>query len=1450
MPLSTLSPCSLIPNASRVFAQAVGKRVTCSIGSGWRNGAVVQQWYREDTNPRFFANEEDFVDLIKPTMWAAYQVRLDSGDLIFASRDSDSCIRAEAAQAQAGWTAGRPARAAPEFVTDHQMADVISSAGGRACPDFVPAPEFVASDACFCRSCRRRVGRRQGKGRQLSADELSGAHSTAAKENALIANACRMAMLPSHRAEGLTLLVRCPYLDDDETCEKLLRHAGPEFVDALVEELAKSSLRDGDTAYLGAMSALYVLSILCKSSQDVTDMLAGHGLVEAACAIVANADAADFCRTSAVEIAGNLFADFSSCDGCLNPDCRGRPENPALLLRFAECFSTCVKRGDSVVMETLWPIRQACEAAMRLGAQEAVSLLVNAIASALLQSGTTDPVARADGFCTLKNASRDWKDATNWSPLRPQELSRVAYQHLWQEPILAFSLTESKSKASEGTGTLDAAHAPSVLRRCLQARGVLAQLLQMEDQKLCRLVQVDGEWVRMEGVAHYIGDAIICCFDNDELFFGLPKELLPALQEESASAMFQLLQDDDAEGLRALTGELKDQQKRFMLGHPVLGLAVILNSVGCLRVLLESGNCDASEADISGWTPLMRAAYHGKLECLELLLELGRPSKPDVRHALRCAVYMQHIGWVYAPPGHQQRVVDGVAALSKAGYSNKANSHLSWRQLGQMLPTVEGTNLVDVGKFIDEFEDLGQSRVGAKAYVTRTVQAASAKVQGGGALDKTPEIAQTVMEELFQQLEVRIHKQGESDRKKNSAQKKAEEKARRRDEAAARRLDARRQQDAKSSAVSVDEHGHFVVNATAVKKSSAKEQAAAPKPAPAPQVVETCRRCSEPIYAGRDRIELMCVEGCLHCMHKSCARRFYGGLRLEQLCGLRSACLSADCEGKFFSFALRNDNTTAPIEGDKRLHESRKSQLQQDLARTRLKADAGAQEPEPEPVPEPEAAEPNGRWTADGRWVENDDGGRPGRRGGPRRGGRGGRAKGRGRGRHAAPQQLSPKRRWTCGQCGNQNLAQWQQCANCLAKPPSPESKPSTSSSEATKEKMEQLRDFVSIFAEVTDFDLRDALRQASWDVQDAASIILDQKPKMPKSPPKSPPKDPLEGTFFDAASAEESAGPRDTASPEPVYQVYSRSSGCWAKATVLRQDGDVLTLEYTAGNKQREKRCRIGSSELRIRSPQPGMQTLAEGAEDSSSDAEDAAPVQTRAAAAPLSFEEARKRAMELNTAESRRNASSPNHDAEPELTGPGEMETQPLAEPEPEPDPEQVMDERARFEEAKRRAMSMNASSAAAPPAEAEPAPEPLKPSSAPGTVLDAMMSAARGEGSDTERTAKHFTLSAPAGSVPQQPRTHMAHVPPPPPAGAASAWADGEGRGALLFDGPQQQQPQPTATFGLLPQPMGGLPAPLGAQQSLGMRQPAGMQQPQPQLQPQMSQHLQHPQFQGGW
>ena len=83
-------------------------------------------------------------------------------------------------------------------------------------PQNQSAPEFVASDACFCRSCRRRVGRRQGKGGQLSADELSGAHSTAAKENALIANACRMAMLPSHRAEGLKLLVRCPYLDDDE----------------------------------------------------------------------------------------------------------------------------------------------------------------------------------------------------------------------------------------------------------------------------------------------------------------------------------------------------------------------------------------------------------------------------------------------------------------------------------------------------------------------------------------------------------------------------------------------------------------------------------------------------------------------------------------------------------------------------------------------------------------------------------------------------------------------------------------------------------------------------------------------------------------------------------------------------------------------------------------------------------------------------------------------------------------------------------------------------------------------------------------------------------------------------------------------------------------------------------------------------------------------------------
>lgn len=59
-----------------------GYRVECNCGE-WKPGTIVKAWYREDSW------EED--------SWAAYQVQLDDGNLIFAPIDDDNVIRKAAA---------------------------------------------------------------------------------------------------------------------------------------------------------------------------------------------------------------------------------------------------------------------------------------------------------------------------------------------------------------------------------------------------------------------------------------------------------------------------------------------------------------------------------------------------------------------------------------------------------------------------------------------------------------------------------------------------------------------------------------------------------------------------------------------------------------------------------------------------------------------------------------------------------------------------------------------------------------------------------------------------------------------------------------------------------------------------------------------------------------------------------------------------------------------------------------------------------------------------------------------------------------------------------------------------------------------------------------------------------------------------------------------------------
>jgi hypothetical protein len=60
-------------------SQDVGDRIQCNIGE-WAGGTVIKTWYRENEWPE--------------GKWAAYQVKLDMGQYIYAPIDQDKVCRA------------------------------------------------------------------------------------------------------------------------------------------------------------------------------------------------------------------------------------------------------------------------------------------------------------------------------------------------------------------------------------------------------------------------------------------------------------------------------------------------------------------------------------------------------------------------------------------------------------------------------------------------------------------------------------------------------------------------------------------------------------------------------------------------------------------------------------------------------------------------------------------------------------------------------------------------------------------------------------------------------------------------------------------------------------------------------------------------------------------------------------------------------------------------------------------------------------------------------------------------------------------------------------------------------------------------------------------------------------------------------------------------------------
>ena len=421
-------------------------------------------------------------------------------------------------------------------------------------------------------------------------------------------------------------------------------------------------------------------------------------------------------------------------------------------------------------------------------------------------------------------------------------------------------------------------------------------------------------------------------------------------KQAHAVQAFAAVEEENVDVLRTVLDKI--ETPCCMHGCSIVGNAVIHNSVECLQLLLAGGQ-SLDVADPSGWTPLMRAAYHGRLECLQMLLDHG-VSKHDTRRAMRVASYALWQDDFFCV--HRQQDVDeALNLLRQAGGSTKGNNTLDWLQISELFGPIVGTmNLVELTALAEKLEEAGQSSQSVSAMVVRMIKQAEQKLGIEDPIAETistrAQVAHAVVEELFEKLEVVIFKSREKDRAEEVKQKKDDEKRRRREEAAARRQSHRQQQAESTAAVVLDENGHFSVNKQAVIKSKPKVTAVTTKPEAvqiATCVPSLCKStygwggCGPAILAGRDRVELYGDCGCVHTLHKSCARRAFGGFAYEKLCGVDAKCLTDGCDGRLYHFILRNDDESGPREEEAKLMSTRKAQME--------RARAPAPEPEPEP---------------------------------------------------------------------------------------------------------------------------------------------------------------------------------------------------------------------------------------------------------------------------------------------------------------------------------------------------------------------------------------------------------------------------------------------------------------------------------------------------------------------
>lgn len=100
------------------------------------------------------------------------------------------------------------------------------------------------------------------------------------------------------------------------------------------------------------------------------------------------------------------------------------------------------------------------------------------------------------------------------------------------------------------------------------------------------------------------------------------KDLLDYMSSASEGDVIDTHPDDDEEEMEVIDMDDEENGEDFPLtGH--LRLAVEAGDLKRVKAIVEREHVDVNDCDIEGWSCLLSAAYVGKLDVIEYLIERG-----------------------------------------------------------------------------------------------------------------------------------------------------------------------------------------------------------------------------------------------------------------------------------------------------------------------------------------------------------------------------------------------------------------------------------------------------------------------------------------------------------------------------------------------------------------------------------------------------------------------------------------------------------------------------------------------------------------------------------------------------------------------------------------------------------------------------------------------------------